>query len=294
MGNPRAHDRANLLKLVYFPAWTCQNYSFGQSYGRKCPYCPYSLDKATNRLMFDNTITSSDERAPAADLIAFFNANRDSMGDHLEVSGGEALMRQDLPEILAAIPHRWAITSNTLMSVAIERMIQNGSIDRCTSWTASWHPCSGMEQSYERSIRLLAKVNRQARATVVIAEATIGRLAGTLEFLRSLPLAGINWHLDTHGPADVSDIKRRADELLGEGVAYLAGPPPKGKQCNRHDKLMAVGADGTLYQCVTFAYQNIDPICKVDGSVLLASLPRRVEWCDAVCFACCDHVKHEG
>jgi len=280
------------MKLVWFPSWNCQSYSPGQSYGRKCPYCPYSIDKETNRLIFDNKVTSSDERAPAADLIAFFNANVDAMGGHLEVSGGEALMRLDLPEILAAIPHRWAMTSNTLMSTAIQRLIENGSIARCVAWTASWHPCSGMEESYARSINLLASVRCYARATVVIADSTVGRLRETLDFLRGLPLGGINFHLDTHGPADVSHLKAEADDVLGPGVVYLAGPPPQGKLCNRHDKLMAVGADGSLYQCVTFAYQDIEPICKVSGDVLLADLPKRVEWCDAVCFACCDHVKH--
>lgn len=282
------------MKLVWFPSWACQNYSIGESYGRKCPYCPYSINKESNRLIFDNQATSSDERAAATDLIAFFNANAEAMGGHLEISGGEALMRIDLPDILANIPHRWAITSNTLMSTAIQRLIANESIFRCVSWTASWHPCSGMEESYARSIRILAQCGRPARATVVIAESTVGKLPDTLAFLRSLPVVGINWHLDTHGPADVSHLKAAADDVLGAGVVYLAGPPPQGKLCNRHDQLMAVGADGSLYQCVTFAYQNVEPICKVSGDVLLAELPRRVEWCDAVCFACCDHIKHVG
>jgi len=281
------------MKLVWFPAWTCQNYGpSGTSFGPKCPYCPYGIDKATKRLVFENRITSSDERADAAALIEFFKANHDAMGGHLEISGGEALMRQDLPEILAAIPHRWAITSNTLMSTAIQRMIENWSLARCVAWTASWHPCSGMETSFERSIRMLAECNRHARVTVVIADATIGRLRETLEFLETLPLAGVNFHLDTHGQSDVSHLKAAADEILGPGAVYLAGPPPQGKMCNRHDGLMAVGADGSLYQCVTFAYQDIEPICQVDGSVLLDQLPRRVERCDAVCFACCDHIKH--
>lgn len=283
------------MKLVWFPAWNCSNYGpSGTSYGPRCPYCPYGYDKETKRLVFANRPTSSDERAPAEDLIGFFNANRDAMGGHLEVSGGEPLLRQDLPEILANIPHRWAITSNTLASTAIQRFIVAGCMDRCVSWSASWHPCSGMEESYTRSIKMLSQAGRQARATVVIADATVGRLRETLAFLNTLPLAGINWHLDTHGPADVSHLKAAADEILGAGVVYLAGPPPKGKLCNRHDKLIAVGADGSLYQCVTFAYQNIEPICKVNGSVLLSELPARVEWCDVPCMACCDHVKHDG
>jgi hypothetical protein len=282
------------VKLVWFPAWNCQNYGpNGTSFGQKCRYCPYGYDKETKRLVFENRPTSSDERAPAADLIAFFAANRQAMGDHLEVSGGEPLLRQDLPEILASIPHRWAITSNTLMSTAIQRLAETGALERCVAWTASWHPCSGMEESYRRSITMISQAGRPARATVVIADSTIGRLASTVDFLNTLPLAGVNYHLDTHGPADVSHLKEAADAILGAGNVYLAGPPPQGKLCNRHDKLMAVGADGSLYQCVTFAYQDIEPICKVNGSVLLAELPQRVEWCNVPCMACCDHVKHE-
>ena len=281
------------MKLVWFPAWACQNYGpSGTSFGPKCPYCPYGIDKETKRLVFENKPTSSDERAELVDLVAFFNTNRVAMQNHLEISGGEALMRQDLPEILANIPHHWAITSNTLMSTVVQRMIDNRSLERCVSWTASWHPCSGMEDSFSRSIKMLADCDRPARATVVIADSTIGRLKETLEFLGSLPLDGINWHLDTHGPADVSHLKLAASALLGEDAVYIAGPPPQGKVCNMHDKLLAVGADGTLYPCVTFAYQNISPICRVNGTVLLDKLPKRVEFCNAVCFACCDAIKH--
>jgi len=283
------------VKLVWFPAWSCQNYGpSGTSFGARCPYCPYGINKETKQLVFLGNATSSDERASAADLIAFFNANVQAMGGHLEISGGEALMRNDIHEILCAIPHRWAITSNTLMTTAVQRLAVTGCLKRCIAWTASWHPCSGMEDSYARSIRMLADSGCLARATVVIADSTIGRLAETLEFLQSLPLAGVNFHLDAHGPGDISHLKASAEEILGPGVVYLAGPAPQGKLCDRHDQLMAVGADGSLYQCVTFAYQNIEPICKVNGDVLLNKLPSRVEWCDAECFACCDHIKHIG
>jgi hypothetical protein len=283
------------MKLVWFPAWACQNYTHGKSYGKRCPYCPYSLDRESGRLIYDNRVTSSDERAPAEDLIAFFNANYFAMGGRLEVSGGEALMRADLPEILASIRHIWAITSNTLMGVSIERMIENGSMSRCGGWTASWHPCSGMEESYERNVRMLAAAGVWPCATVVVSRHTIDSLASSLSFLNRLPLRGINWHLDAHDASVAGDeLKLRAEAVLGADVAYLAGEPPRGVMCNRNAKLMAVGADGTLYECVTFAYQDKFPICKVDGSVRLDDLPRRVEWCDEVCFACCDRVKHEG
>ena len=111
------------MKLVWFPAWLCQNYTFGESFGSKCPYCPYSLNKQTNRLIYNNQETSSDERAEASDLIGFFCGNYEAMGRHLEVSGGEALMRKDVAFILAAIPHGWAMSSNTLHEPAIDAIV---------------------------------------------------------------------------------------------------------------------------------------------------------------------------
>jgi MoaA/NifB/PqqE/SkfB family radical SAM enzyme len=282
------------MKLVWFPAWLCQNYTLGESYGKKCPYCPYSLKKETNRLIYNNQETSSDERAEASDLIGFFCANHEAMGGLLEVSGGEALMRRDIGFILGAIPHRWGMTSNTLLTSSIESIIRVGAISRCVAWTASWHPCSGQEELFAKNIRMLSASGVYARATVVIAKQTIDGLSKTIEFLRSLPLSGINWHLDTHGDtADIASLKIMADSILGENAAYLAGPAPRGKMCNRHDKLMALGPDGTLYQCVTFAYQNKFPIRRVDARFLLSSLPQRTEWCEEECFACCDHIKHE-
>ncbi len=283
------------MKLVWFPSWLCQNYTYGQSFGKKCPYCPYSMNLQTNRLIYNNEETSSNDLAEASDLIGFFCENFETMGRHLEVSGGEALMRKDIGFILAAIPHEWAMTSNTLLDSGIDSIIRTGAVSRCISWTASWHPCSGQEEKYARNIRALAEAGCPARATVVIAKQTVENLDKTIEFLQSLPISGINWHLDTHGnPDDVIHLKRVADAALGNGVAYLAGPAPKGKMCNRHGRLMAVGPDGTLYQCVTFAYQNKFPVTKVGPRVRLDSLGERVEWCDEECFACCDHIKHEA
>lgn len=282
------------MKLVWFPAWLCQNYTFGQSFGEKCPYCPYSLSVQTGRLIYNNQETGSDDRAEANDLIGFFCENYETMGRQLEVSGGEALMRRDLPFILAAIPHKWSMTSNTLSESSIDAIIRTGAISRCHSWTASWHPCSGKEEQYARNIRVLADSGKPARATVVVAKSTVDGLARTLEFLQSLPLTGINWHLDTHGDAtEIDAIRDSAAKVLGEGVAYIAGPAPRGRLCNRNGKLMAVSPNGTLYQCVTFTYQDKYPICKVNAKVRLKDLAERIEWCDEECFACCDHIKHE-
>ena len=284
-----------MTKVVWFPAWACQNYTYGKSYGERCPYCPYSLDRDSNRLIYNDQVTSSDERADAGDLVAFFKENAESMQHSLEISGGEPLMRKDLPAILGLIDHRWAITSNTLMGTAIDKMVENQSLRRCYSWTASWHPLSGMEESYARNISVLSYNGVIAKSTVVLSDKTIPSLRDTLEFLRSLPIAGINWHLDTHDATqDVDAVRAKAKEILKDDPVVLAGPPKSGVMCNKNSKLLAVSPDGTLYHCVSYAYSNKNPITKVNGSVKLNELPSLVEWCDDPCFACCDHIKHEA
>lgn len=282
-----------MTKVVWFPAWACQNYTYGKSYGERCPYCPYSLDRESNRLIYNDQVTSSDERARFEDLIAFFKTNDEAMAGRLEISGGEPLMRQDLPEILNLIEHRWAITSNTLMGTAIDRIVQNHSLRRCFSWTASWHPLSGMESSYARNISALASNGVVPRATVVLSDKTIPGLRDTLDFLRSLPISGVNWHLDSHDASqDVEAVRAQAQEILQGEPTMLAGEPKVGVTCNKNSKLLAVGPDGTLYHCVSYAYSNKNPITKVSGSVKIDELPPLVEWCDDQCFACCDHIKH--
>lgn len=281
------------MKLVWFPAWVCQNYTFGRSFGSKCPYCPYSLNRETNRLIYNNVEAGSDDRADADVLVGFFNENFSVMGGHLEISGGEALMRRDIHDILSRINHRWAMTSNTLAESVIDAIIEAGALKRCVSWSASWHPHSGAEKRYARNIEALAGNGLLPRATVVIAGSTVGSIRETKRFLDALPIAGINWHLDTHGDMNETEfLKGAAESALGSGVVLLAGPPKRGIMCDRHDKLMALGPGGTLYQCVTFAYQNKFPVCKVARDTRLDSLPRRLEWCDDECFACCDWIKH--
>lgn len=284
-----------MTKVVWFPAWACQNYTYGKSYGARCPYCPYSLDRESNRLIYNDQITSSDERADIKDLVDFFNANAEAMGNRLEISGGEPLMRQDIHAILNLIDHAWAITSNTIMSTAIDKIVRNRSLDRCFSWTASWHPLSGMEEAYARNISTLSENGVRAKATVVLSDKTIPSLRSTLEFLRSLPISGINWHLDTHDATqDIEAVREKAKDILQGEPLMLAGEPKVGVTCNKNGKLLAVGPDGTLYHCVSYAYGNKNPIAKVSGSVRIDELPPLVEWCGDSCFACCDHIKHEA
>jgi len=277
--------------MVWFPNWTCQNYTMGRSFGKRCPYCPFSFDQKSNRLIYENEICGSNEYAPLDDLIGFFNSNFNEIGGHLDISGGEVLLRKDVPDILASISHTWSITSNTLMTSAIERIISNGSIKRCLAWTASYHPLSNRDDQFEKSIRLLS-LHRPARVTVVIANSTIDLLKDIISYLKSLPITGITWHMDAHGPDEIDHLVWQAEQVVGEKIRCLAGPPLKGVMCRVNENLLAVSPDGQLYPCATFAYTNESPISRVSESVKLSELPREVRWCDHECFACCDHIKH--
>lgn len=283
------------MKLVWFPQWFCQNYSkSGNSFGGGCPYCPYGF--RNGRLVFENVETSSNDLADPDDLLAFFRANADHLDRFLEVSGGEPLLNPQLHKILGdeGLPGWfWAVTSNSLHTPMIEKLATSGALARCVCWTASYHPLSNKDDNYARSLRLLSERGvGNVRATIVVSLLTIDYIQRSLDFLSGLPLAGLQFHIDSHGDLAINPELRQRAEAIAPGVWQFAGHVPEGRVCDRHSQLMAVGADGTLYECVTKAYRNLDPICKVNGSVVLAELPRRVDYCDVPCFAICDHVKH--
>lgn len=283
------------MKLVWFPQWFCQNYSKdGQSFGAACPYCPYGF--RNGRLVFENQETASNDLASRDDLLAFFRGNADYLGHFIEISGGEPLLCPYLDQVIGddGLPGWWwAVTTNTLHTKMIRRLGDAGAIARCYTWTASYHPHSGNDELYAANIRLLSELGAwNLRATLVVSAHTIDRVEAALDYLRELPLNGVQFHVDSHGDLSKNPELRQRVEAIAPDIWQFAGHVPQGLVCDRNHHLMAVGADGTLYECVTKAYRNLDPICKVDGSVLLADLPRRVDYCDVPCFAICDHVKH--
>jgi len=289
---------ATQVKMVWMPQWGCQNYSDeARSFSAKCPYCPYGYDKESKSLLYLNAKTASNVQAQYEDVLGFFRKNAAAIGRFLEISGGEPLLYPHLHRMLGekGISHgwQWAITSNTLNTRMIEQIISEcgGRIDGCVCWTASYHPLSGEDERFASNIRLIkAHCRNQIKATVVISRDTMPLLERATAFVRDLGIE-IHYHLDTHGRDDPQQLKSLAEEMLGPIPAF-AGDVPSPVLCNQNANLLSVGPDGSLYSCVTKAYQGMDRIAYVSDKLNIAELPWRLQKCDVACFACCDHVKH--
>jgi hypothetical protein len=269
-----------LTKLVWFPQWQCQNYTTGSSFGDKCPYCPYSFDKDHDRLIFEDIPTGSNRFGHVDDFTAFLRRNGESLGWHFELSGGEPLLYPNLPNVLGELPDwTWGMTSNSISTSAIRRVIDScgGTLERCLSWTASYHPLSGRDDAFAQNMHLLRSAGvKHLSSTVVVADSTLPALGEAITFLRSLPVHRVQFHLDTHRTScrSTEELVEAAEKAIGP-FPWTAGQTPSNKMCNRHSHLLAVSPDGLLFECVTKCYQNLDPICKVNGDVVLAELTPR-------------------
>ena len=164
------------------------------------------------------------------------------------------------------------------------------------SWTASFHPLAFDAPTFEANIHRLAELRHRGPfkigVTMTVAAPTLPILEASIRFVRGLPVDHYQFHLDAHQPIDAVAAQALVEQLA-PGAFVTAGPPRKGVICDRTKQLLALGADGTLYECVTKAYQNLDPIGNIaDTTIDLASLPIRRQFCGLDCFACCDRVKH--
>lgn len=282
------------MKLVWMPQWFCQNYDLdaGNGHGKKCPYCPYGYRHG--KLVFEDRETASNSLADPEAAVGFFQTNASAFGRFLEISGGEPLLYPHLDRVLGSLPDwSWAITSNTLNDCMIRRLGEVGALTRCVSWAASYHPLAGTDEQFAGNIRLMQELGVAfIHSTLTVSVHTIDRLRESVDFIVRLRVNAFQFHLDSHG--DVSKNTLLREHLAREfpQVQQLAGVVPVHIVCNQHGVLLCLGADGTLYPCVSKAYQNLDPICRIDAGTRIEDLPVKVEYCGTPCFAVCDHPKH--
>lgn len=274
------------MRLIWMPQALCQNYTLGRSYGDKCPYCPYSYDKRSNRLLFDNRLSVLNVFPAVEELIGFFCVNREVFGNHVTITGGEPLLYPHLAEVLNRTDYQFDPTSNTITPLAVLESLPLHRLAGC--WTASYHPLSGNDEAFKQNVLYLKSRGAGVAITIVYSEQTREIMSRCFEFVQSLQPTVMQFHLDAH-----HDAEHLREEAARYGIPVYAGEPRRNRICRRHEDLMAVGPDGSLYECVTKMYQNLDPLGKVNEQLDVRSLPSRTEYCGLECFAVCDHIKHE-
>lgn len=287
------------IRLVWFPTWACQNYSKeGVSGSDSCPYCPYGMKNG--ELLFEDKPVYTNLIEDPEVISGFLAKNAAKLGV-LDISGGEPLLYPHLVEVLShpgLQDVEWAITSNTLSESAIDKLIASGVLARCQCWTASYHANAGKDDIFRRNIEKLSKHVKKVKTTIIVAESTIDKLNSTMEFVSSLPITDYSVHADCHDDeSKMLELQRFVDERFPESKVATAERKNGKKtpiQCKMFEKLLALGPDGMLYNCVTHTYTNKDPICKVHAEYALEELEAEEgEYsCKDNCFAICDHIKH--
>jgi len=273
------------MKLVWFPTWRCNNYADET----RCPYCPYGWDSGKECLTFQGLQSSYEGEIEPEKIRNFLAINMEYLNGKVEITGGEPLMYPYLTDVLDS-NIRWAITSNTSMVSRVRRLASKGILERCFSWTASWHPFSRREAEFTECVNIIAMANVPVAVTVVVSEETLPILQKIKDFLSGLPITSINWHLEAHKKLEF-DLAGEAEKIVGK-VHWIAGEPRQGALCKKNSDLLALAPSGDLYNCVTHCYTNTDVIGNIKESIQLNELDKIVEQCDDECFACCDWIKH--
>lgn len=293
------------MRLIWFPSWSCQFYTPGQSHGHNCPYCPLGL--ADGRMLYEGK-PAGPNPPPREDvrdrIVAFLNRNGQTLGWRVELSGGEPLLYPHLAEVLKRTGYYFGITSNTQNRRAIEALAESGALAKCLGWTCSYHPVAGKDDVYTENLWYLSERlprTAQLRATMVVSTHTLPRLDASAAFLRGLPLTGHQYHLDSHadGPGVPRAAACAAIASADPGAPVIAGTgtQPRGVLCDRFGVHVALSPAGHLHECVTKLHTDTDRLCEADGGTDLARLltvPGLVAHCDLPCFACCDHAKHRA
>lgn len=280
------------MKLVWFPEWRCQNYDKGKSHGKHCPYCPYGWDAKGKRLLYEGEPKSPGELIDKDIVKRFLQNNITYLAGFVEISGGEPLLYKPLTEVLYDTGYQWSITSNTANVEKIRELGESGVLKRCTSWTASYHPFSGRDEAFSEAAHYLNSAGKKVRVTIVVSKHTLPILKKAQEFVQSLPTQNISWHMESHGEFTKED-REEAESIIGK-VSYVAGKHPQDLLCNKTGNLMALGPDGTLYNCVTHCYSGVEPLLTIDRELKLDEISSDISWCEDDCFACCDWIKHIG
>lgn len=285
-----------MIKLLWFPTFTCNNYGRPGEPNPHCRYCDQNYDLASERLTIRGELLASGRICDPKKFVDFMVRNAAAVGKKFDMAGGEPLTHPLIVETLTSLVQRgfrWSVTSNTLLTDRITRM--NHLFPFCDSWTVSVHSYNG--DKWERlanNVRYIkARCAGRVSGTIVIAPENMAILGNLERGAKSLPFDGIQYHIDANLNVEQSkEIMAQAKRILSPGSRMvMSGYQPAGVMCNRWGVFLVVNPDGVLYECTLKAFRGIDPIGDIDG-IDLSKLDPAPAWCDLRCAASCNQQKH--
>ena len=284
------------MKITWFPSWQCNNYG-RDGINPVCRYCHLGYDHQQQVVTMDGVAGPSGVPIAASLVVDFFLRHRELLGSEFDMSGGEPLMRGDLPGILRLLVdggYSWGITSNSLLSVQIERLRAVGVLEACNSWTCSVHAYGGEQwEVLAANVRALKGLVRHISATVVVSVHTLPILANLWRGVQSLPFDAVQFHLDMNYPAP-QVLLDAAREVLPAGARFaMHGYETRGVSCRRWSEFLVVAPDGTVFECFRKAFSGLDPVGNIEN-LDISRLSGESAWCDLNCHYGCDQRKHEN
>ena len=284
-----------MLRLLWYPTFRCNNYGPGGEANPHCRYCDLNYDIVSQRVTLAGEAGASGIICDPAKVVDFLKRNAEVIGREFDMAGGEPLMHRELHRVVGELSQagfRWSITSNTLIAPAVERLCEW--LQSCNSWTVSIHAYGGVKwERLAANVRRLRAAGgiRRLSGTIVISEETLPILQNMEAGGKSLPLDGLQYHIDQNSERPeflISEARR----LLSPGSrVVVSGYQPQGVMCHRRGVFLVLNPDGVLYECSTKAYRGIDPIGAIEN-IDLRNLSGEAGWCDLKCSSACNHPKH--
>jgi MoaA/NifB/PqqE/SkfB family radical SAM enzyme len=241
------------MPIVFIPTWRCNN---------ACSYCDYKYDNPTKTCgCFSNTIPA--DELSVEEWLSFFNNksfNPPEIKQHLELTGGEPLIYEDLIYLLRKLPHQftYAITTNATLDAFRSLPLNN-----LTCITASYH--FSREDRFIANIKY-AKIHRfKVRVTIVVTPENISVVRNKVsEFnkmgfgvnIHFLLKEGFEWDISLYNKILAWHNSPKIFVVKEIGPKYEIGD--RYQHCSLGNHAYAVlGPNGSIYRCYSELVNNI-------------------------------------
>lgn len=260
------------IRVQAIPQWQCNLYDYkaAKPFGRFCAYC--NLFSDGGYVDFGSKRLTLGPQMTAREWLQGMHRVIQASGKKVlwDFTGGEPMMYQEMPQLLmgARSYSDWAITSNTLLRKQIERVF-DAHVDRCASWTASWHPGSGREiGEFIANLKFVQQHSDYVSVTIVLHPSTKHRIKQDLQVLSEhVPVQIHLFHAEGFSLAKSEDAELRDlyEELkpLNRAPAEAWCETPEGvptpRDCVALSHSCVVSSDGAVYPCYQATLVEFDP-----------------------------------